>query len=308
MPVVPINSDFSNVSEFVNSLFDPDVRTSQPIETAITAGDLVAEFSGEIGKIPPVWLAAWQEAQGDPFDQQQFGLQATGRAGPSSFPRAATSAVDMVPQAKALVRWWNGPPIYELQGYERPDLGRGLGLSTVVSLPFLILVGAHFRRRATGCGPAAGWERPWSPMWPSATGRSPNGERHDPGNSHYPSILPVNLCGYYFPRSIRTRPRPTRRHSSVLARGAHSPDGVVVVQRFGLQLVLPARGLAGQDHPPQRRFSDLQRDLVEHLDYGACVYSEKRGTAIFRADGLGPLAKRSTIMPPYVAVDPIQSW
>ena len=74
MPVVPINSDFSNVSEFVNSLFDPDVRTSQPIETAITAGDLVAEFSGEIGKIPPVWLAAWQEAQGDPFDQQQFGF------------------------------------------------------------------------------------------------------------------------------------------------------------------------------------------------------------------------------------------
>lgn len=60
MQVIPINSDYSNIPQFIDSLFDPDVRCLDTLQSAISAGNMSVAFSDQGAEIISVWMAAWQ--------------------------------------------------------------------------------------------------------------------------------------------------------------------------------------------------------------------------------------------------------
>ena len=137
-----------------------------------------------------------------------------------------------------------------------------------------------------------------------------NGERHDPGNSHYPSILPVNLCGYYFP-SVDQDTAPPNPSPFVLSWlvGPTVPTLLSSCSGSACNAFFQLEGWQAKTTRHNADFQTFKATLWNISTYGACVYSEKRGTAIFLAPtGWDPLPNGSTIMPPYVGADPIQSW
>src|SRR5690606_22420252 len=149
MPVVPIDADYSNVADFVNSLFDADVRTVEVVQAAIGAGDLTATFSDQGDKLLRVWLAAWQQAQGDPYDPADFDhCPAQDRslvAFLSAYLRA--NALSMfLPEITYVGPSSDGLPIYQLGGYTRQDFVSGAAwqYGTVQAFLELLMLGAHF--------------------------------------------------------------------------------------------------------------------------------------------------------------------
>jgi hypothetical protein len=75
LQVDPDNADrFSNIPAFVDSLFDPDVRTLAPAQAAVDAGD--ANFlycdDNSASLILQSWLAAWQASVGDNYDAHAY--------------------------------------------------------------------------------------------------------------------------------------------------------------------------------------------------------------------------------------------
>jgi hypothetical protein len=65
---------FSNIQAFVDSLFDPDVRTMSAVQAAVEAGD--ANFlycdDNSASLILQSWLAAWQHSVGDSYDAAAY--------------------------------------------------------------------------------------------------------------------------------------------------------------------------------------------------------------------------------------------
>ncbi len=51
MPVIPINPDYSNISTFINSLFDADVRKPDAIKAVVKKGRFTGSFSSQNDKI-----------------------------------------------------------------------------------------------------------------------------------------------------------------------------------------------------------------------------------------------------------------
>ncbi len=80
MPLVPLRVDpndstrFSNAADFVNSLFDADVRTMAPVQAAIDAGNTNFLYADDnsVSLIMQSWLAVWQKNAGDAYDNDAY--------------------------------------------------------------------------------------------------------------------------------------------------------------------------------------------------------------------------------------------
>lgn len=72
--LVPLTSSFSNIQQFVPSLFDSTVRSVDNVVDAVQDGDLWYAFadSNSQSLILNSWLAAWQQSQGDSYDSTAY--------------------------------------------------------------------------------------------------------------------------------------------------------------------------------------------------------------------------------------------
>ncbi len=75
LQIDPANSGrFLNIQEFVDSLFDPDVRTLTPVQTAVSSGytNFLYCDDNSASLILQSWLAAWQQSVGDSYDANAY--------------------------------------------------------------------------------------------------------------------------------------------------------------------------------------------------------------------------------------------
>ncbi len=312
MPVIPINPEFSNIPDFVNSLFDPDVRTLDVLEDAIGAGRLTASFSDEVEKILSLWRAAWRMAQGDPHSTADYAHCPTrDRALFAELSRylAANPLTMFVPIVDYVGLHADGRAIYELSGYDtvafrKADAWEYSGVDRFLEL---FIHGAHFLVIHAPIDLPSG--PPVGSLYKALKedGLGPQ-IRMDFGDSHYTST--INLCSHYYPR--------------ILEQKAHAGDPFVLAFLFGptdsdigcaqathntfFQLegwpnIVPEIGR----HPVD--YSKHEKTLWNISTYGACAYSEKRATAVFLAPpewnhAVNPV----TYMPPFSGAETRQHW
>ena len=319
MPVVPLDAGFTNVAEFVDSLFDADVRTPGVLRRAIRAGDLTVGFSGEGDRIVAVWLAAWRRSQGDPYDPASFGHCPAGDrpflAFLAGYLKSNTLSM-FVPRLAPAGTSPGGLPVYALGGYDRSDFvaGGAWSYAAVEAFLRLLLHGAHFVAIHDPVDLPHG--PPVSPLWAAFRAKLP-GLRHDflfpaIGSSHYTRVS--NLCGWYHPSVTEERaPRPCPFVLSLLV-GPTVPEVrcrprsyASFMQLEGWELPDSVLRLPGSRH---HRDYGMHDDTLWNLStYGACAYSEKRATAVFLAPAAwAPRPTPGTFMPPYVGARTPQKW
>jgi hypothetical protein len=314
MPVIPINADFSNVADFINSLFSPDVRSLATLQGAISSGSLSVAFSSEGDKIVDCWQAAWLPTQANTASQKycpredqrlmQFLRDYIGSNGLSMF----------VPQLTLAGLAAGGPPIYELRGYTRLDFQSGGQWDPAVVRQFLqlFMVGAHFVTIHVPQDLPAG-AAPVTNLYYFFRGGVLKDLIHgDPADSHYASI--TSLLGVYFPNTLSaqaTNPSPfacaclvgTTIQGSDPAR-----DGNTFLQLEGWQ----ERRIGPIPDPSGRHAADFRTYLSTLWNistFGACAYSERRATAIFLAPPNWPAQVNPiTFMPPYAGAYTPQKW
>ncbi len=316
MPIVPIDSDFNNINKFVDSLFDSDVRTIESVKNAIYTGSFMVGFSSEVYKILPVWMAVWQKAQGDPYsrihyehskleDQQTFTFL-------SNYIKE-NALVLYIPQLVLVSGQSSMPPVYQLKTYKKLSLSNNgeWNYASILNLLKLFLFGAHFvviqhpEDLPSNIHVADFYQAFCSSPLKSS-------KRKDPGHSHYTST--VNTCGYYFP-SVEKDTAPLEATPFNLSwlvglsksnLSCESSSANVFFQLEGWQALNILSVLKGRHHAD---YKIHEQTLWNISTYGACAYSEKRGTAIFLApENWNPVPNKETIMPPYVGAKPLQPW
>lgn len=308
MPIVPINDDYSNIAEFIDSLFDPDVRTPDAIVTAGQAGQLIASYSSESAKIVSVWTAAWQQAQGlkpDPTDLQHC------PAGDLLLIQWLSSYISLnnlslfVPSLAYLgLSGDSGPPIYRLDAYQRFDFqGQAVG-AAIGQLLELLLYGAHVVviHDPANLPPNVRVD----PFYEMFTGGALAHQlRRDPGNSHYTSL--VNLCGYYYPSITQnSAPQPSPFFLSFLA-GPTVMSLTCSPSSYNTFFQLEGWEAVSARH--EADYTTYKQTLWNISTFGACAYSEKRATAVFLAPvAWDPQPTPGTFMPPYVGAATAQPW
>lgn len=316
MPVIPINDDFSNIAEFINSLFSPGVRSSETLQKAISAEQLYVSFAKtEEEKILDCWQAAWMPTLDNAStilrcptaDQRlmQFLSNHIGSNGLSMF----------VPRIKLAKLLDGGQPVYELGGYDRRDFKSGDKWNPEVVRQFLelFLYGAHFiaihfpQDLPKGNAPVLNLYQQFK------GGPLKDFVQSDPGESHYTKL--TSLKGYYFPKI--TSEQATNPASFTCAclvgptmQGASAMDqGNSFMQLEGWP---ETRILGTVPNPGGRHITDYKTYLGSFWNistYGACAYSERRGTAIFLAPPNWPAqVTPSTIMPPFAGAYTAQAW
>ena len=316
MPVVPINADFSNIAQFINSLFSPDVRSLSSLQQAISSGLFSVPFSSEGDKILGCWMAAWQSAQGLPFDatalshcpvpDQQLMRFLSGYIG-------ANGLSMFVPQLSPAGLSSGGPPIYELRSYTRVDFQPGPTWDEAAVRQFLnlFMLGAHFVAIDDPQDVPAGCQV--TDLYTAFQDGILKGSiRDDPGNSHYTSL--TSLLGRYFPDiNSEQAEAPSPFTCACLVGPTIQNSNPAKAGDTFLQLEgWPETTHLGIPNPNGRHMADYatyNATLWNISTFGACAYSEKRATAIFLAP---PTWKAQvtpgTFMPPYAGAYSPQGW
>lgn len=321
MQVLPINSDFSNVSEFISSLFVPGIRTIELIQKAISTNSLTVSFSSEVEKILPIWLATWQKAQGDLDWNEDFSHSRIEDQQTFAFLGDYIKKNNLflyVPQLTLVSGDSVLPPVYQLDGYQPLDLYQNnkWNYKSVSKLLEMFLFGAHF---VVIHHPDDLQYLPQNAHVTNFYDEFQKGilapqVRKDPGHSHYTSML--NLCGYYFPsvHSDDTPPDPVPFNLAWLVGLTKSnvlcePSSAnTFFQLEGWQAQF--KGLLDPSHNRHLIDNEIYKKTLWNIStYGACVYSEKRGTALFLApSNWDPKSNSETFMQPYVGAKTRQSW
>jgi hypothetical protein len=314
MPVVPLNAGFSNIADFVNSLFSPGVRSLATLQSAISSGTLSVEFSSESDKILDCWQAVWLPTQANAVSQQhcpredqrliQYLRDYIGSNGLAMF----------VPQLKLAGLLAGGPPIYELHGYSRFDFKAGGQWDAGVVRQFLkhFLLGAHFVAIHVPQDLPPGASPVTNLYYFFKGGPLKDLVRDDPADSHYASL--TSLLGTYFPNTVSGQAKnpspfvcaclvgPTIQGSDPVR------DGNTFLQLEGWQ----ESRIGPFPDPHGRHAADYQTylgTLWNISTYGACAYSEKRASAIFLAPPSWPAkVNPTTYMPPYAGAYTLQKW
>ncbi len=326
MPVTPINADYSNINSFVDSLFSSDVRTIGPINQAIQNNQYIAPFSNQNAQIIPVLLAAWQASQGDSYSSTDYNhcpdLDKPIVAFIANYIKTNSLEIS-IPQL-SLVSSSSSGPTYCLDSYQTQafiDENGNWNYTVVNDFLNLLLNGAHF------VSIQSNFSLPNGPdvqdLWTEFQENSSiNGnERTDTssaigisaiGNSHYASV--TNLNGYYYPSVTEdTAPNPCSFLLSLLVcttianHVSNSSSYETFFQLEGWQLPPNALKIKNSRHDADY---NLYKECYWNIStYGACAYSEKRGTAIFLAPSSWvPAPTSGTFMPPYAGAETPQKW
>lgn len=320
--LIHINEDFSNISEFINSLFNPDVRSASLINSAVRDKKFYMFFStSDSEKILKVWLAAWEKAQGDDFNETDFQRCPEGDRKLFEVLSSYISENELCMYLPSIT--YLGPPIdnalpiYELNkevGYQKKPFKSNAKTDYTVVKEFLtlFLCGAHFVGVQSDKDLSQGTSiTPFYTFFKKSSLQ--DNIRHDPGNSHYTSI--TNCCGLYYPiidqdtapnsspfiLSFLTCPTISRLlHFQCDNVTSNVNDYSTFFQLEGWQATFPRHNA---DYNTYKVF------LWNISTFGSCVYSEKRATTIFLAPSTwNPSFNSETYMARYVGAESIQPW
>ena len=334
LQVDPDNADrFSNIPAFVDSLFDPDVRTLAPAQAAVDAGD--ANFlycdDNSASLILQSWLAAWQQSVGDSYDAHAYNRCPSGDRTVIAFLASYIKSHSLqmaVPDLDATDQYYtiDGHSLRQFRnnGYSwRPFIGSNghwnygeiyssdpLRLSngsdpddTVVSFLYHFLRGAHFVVASTDGDQSNGngFNTFLDAFVDACTCQSTV-------SSHYADH--VNLTCQTYP-AISGESEPTSHSPLVIA--CMSGDTTVNYtddhqNSFFQHEGWPAQGLTGGD----RHMDDYDHHkatLWNFSTYGGCAYSEKRCAPLFLGRSTFSLSLHSdTKMPHYDGARTKQGW
>lgn len=317
MPVLSINSDYSNISNFIDSLYDSDVRSLEPIKSAMKSSRFKASFSSEIEKIINLWLTVWKEIQGN-TDRSH-----NSNGCPNSDKNLITFLSNylkknrlsmFIPEINNKGFIDEDKPIYELSGYQRKNFLTNDNWNydcTVRQFLELLIHGAHFvvihnRKDLPDDSSVSSF---WEDFKSDSLIRQQI-YRDLPGHSHYTSH--ININGRYYPSL------------SITQETAPNPSPLILAFLVGLTVSDIITGsdyetffqLEGWASPHFRHMVDYdihQRTLWNISTFGSCAYSEKRGTAIFLAPETFLKVENykpdpTLIMPPYIGAKTPQHW
>lgn len=333
LQVDPHDADrFSNIQAFVDSLFDPDVRTLTPAQDAVTAGR--ANFlycdDNSAALILQSWLAAWQQWAGDDHDVHAYNRcpESDRRAIGFLASYIKTHTLKMaVPDLDATSDYYtiddHSLRQFKNHGYSwRPfftdsgDWNYGVISSssplrldkgddeedTVVSFLNHFLRGAHF-------------------VVPSTDGDQSNGSGFNPFLLAYEVALPcdatvsshyaehVNLTCQTYP-SISGESEPDTGPLVIAFMSGNTTATMTDRHQntFFQHEGWPAQGLHG-GHRHMGDYDNHKATLWNFSTYGGCAYSEKRCAPIFLGLSTFSLKLHSdTKMPHYDGAGSKQDW
>lgn len=311
MPVVPINSNYSNVPQFIDSMFLPDVRSLSVVASAITGGNSTVQFAPtETPKITSVWNAAWCVYNGLPFDMNLFAYcQESDRV----FIRVlsqflyANRLCLVVPNIQ-LLSTTNDMPTYGLSGYTQyPFVPDGKwDMNVVARFLDLLVSGAHFVFIQDRIDLPPGVTVPsFYTLFTTSNDFKPY-RRHDPGNSHYTSL--TNVCGYYIP-SIDSNKTPSPC-PFFLALLVGPTDSGITCNPTTYSTFMQLEGWEATASRHNVDYNTIYQPTLWNVStYGACAYSEKRATTVFLAPQQWVARTNpNTIMAPYAGAETRQPW
>lgn len=330
MPVKNLDDTCSNIPQFVDSLFDATVRDAAPIQTAITGGNLTYEFSTvDNQKILDRWLNAWRDIEEGQdrtllaqCPQQDQRLLAFLRRYLSEHRMSMfVPRIQYVgPYQSGLTGSWSlsGLPVYSISEYRR--LGLGDSESVKEFLRYL-LCGAHFvviddpANLEGGNDSDDEDERPLEHFY-SAFTRELGGDQCPAGaNSHYAGAF--NTTGVYYPNlgnAEAAQPGSPFTLAFLAGKTVNSKTADVYNTFFQLEgwpLTYTSWGLPNWKGRHSFDYQAHKKTLWNLSTYGACAYSEKRGTTIFLApESWTDKAQvtEDTVMPPYLGAQEPQGW
>lgn len=310
MPITALNREFSNRAAFIDSLFDDDdVRSVDKLKPVVASGKLHASFApSETGKVLQLWQRAWEGSQAE-----RDGTKNAVNCPPEdvaliAFLRhyiATNNLYLFVPQLKMVGMSAADTPIYELSHYAKHDFSQH---ETVRYFLELLLFGAHFVAVHAPLDLPAGVVV--SSLWQDfKASRLKRMEKHDPGNSHYAELL--NICGQYYLHIDQNQAPDNSPFLLALLIDATVAELDCEPARHNSFMQLEGwQAHLGLDN--RRHMADFETHKVTLWNistFGACAYSEKRGTAVFLApEAWNPQPNNNTIMPPYVGAESLQKW
>lgn len=309
MPLVALQPDLSNLSDYITHLFDRDGRTLAPIRAAIEAEARTMFFDPDgAQRLLEVLLGAWLGTPDPvcPADDVAFldWLRSRLRAYGTVLyrPRLSSTAADRAAE----------PPVYTLEGYDEPlPLFDADGQPTRdggAALMELLLAGAHLvavydgdhAPRGTRIGNLlADFEATTLPT------------RKDPSNSHYlTGLAPTATTGrYLLDVDQDAPPDPCAILCAVLlgptVNQRSGPAGDTFVQLEGWQEGTLIGGIPSPTGWHNQDYRGLYKPTLWNIStYGASAYSEKRATTVFlAAEGFDPQPAPGTIMARYAGSD-----
>lgn len=292
----PVN----NCQDFANSMFGPNMRNTAVVEAAYgnptTAGYVApADFTGsQMAGSVELWTSQWIGGAESRCPEQDAAVLAF----LADYVRTASPA-------GALTLWLpriaykpgTSPLVFSLSGYDAYPFLSADGewnSATVAAFLTLLAAGAHFVTISANNDLPPGVTMRALDQAFAAAGLPSS---HDPGNSHYASV--TNVTGTYY--------------LDVSSDFAPVNCGLLLALLFGrtVNSLTPVPGsyntfmqLEGWPSMTSRHSTDYdtyKATLWNISTYGACPYSEKRGTTAFLAPpGWLPTVYRTTRMMPYV--------
>lgn len=333
LQVDPNNSArFLNIQAFVDSLFDPDVRTLTPVQTAVSNGD--ANFlycdDNSASLILQSWLAAWQQSVGDSYDANAYARCPTGDRTAIAFLASYIKSHSLsmaVPDLDATSNYYtiDGHSLRQFKnnGYSwRPfltgsghwnygeivsndplRLGNGsYSNDTVLSFLYHFLRGAHFVVASTDGDQSNGdgfadFKEDFEDTCDTTMTVS----------SHYADH--VNLTCVTYP-DISGEQEPSSKPLVIAFMSGQTTTNATDDHQnsFFQHEGWPAQGLTGGDRHMQD-YDNHKATLWNFSTYGGCAYSEKRCAPLFLGRSTFSLSLHSdTKMPHYDGARTYQDW
>lgn len=307
MPVVPIDSDYSNIPEFVDSLFSRDTRSESVIDQSVQQGKLLAPFSNQGKKITLVWRAAWRKSIDLPYEEADY------QHCPKNDRIVVSFLSRFIVRNRLLLHVpviepdgipsQGNPAKYILRGYSQADIATDP--KVVDTFLELLLLGAHFvfvqdpSDLPSGVSTEDYYQRFRDAEEISAI------RRRDPGNSHYTSV--VNRCGFYAP-NVNSKSAPSNC-PFLVAYLVCLTDSSILCNARQYSTFMQLEGWQAMNARHNADYEIHRASLWNISTFGACAYSEKRGTTIFLApEKWKPIPNSDTIMPPYAGAETRQEW
>jgi len=332
--VVSLNSKMTNVSGFINSLFDSSVRSVDLVKDAVKKGKHHYSFADNNSAtlILNAWLAAWQRGQGDSYSNDDYaGCPATDATliqflanyikEQNKVQKMQFSQPDL--EYKSTNK--DGHAVYTNKGYtsksffdkdgnwnygvldSNNNLSKGsYGDDTVLTFLYRLLFGAHIvvvshADDLKGHG-IQNFKRTFM-----SDASLPN--RRDPGNSHYKGPLSLNIFAYYY-LDIEEDAVPSYNPllCAFLAGSTTDGDDNTFIQLEGWQVA--SYGIDVGSNSWHMKDYDASTDTYWNFStFGASAYAEKRCTPLFlTTTDFNLECDKDTKMPLYAGAGSKQGW
>ncbi|RYH42692.1 MAG: hypothetical protein EON54_17630 [Alcaligenaceae bacterium] len=305
--VVPLgvlaNPPFENGQDFSNSMFGPNIRSASqisatPSEPCKSGYVMPADFTGgQLAGAVAVFLDQWQGTETGICNSDDIALLDFLK----NYIVTASPSGPLTLWLPTMASSGNAEPIsYLLSGYmPMPfiDAGNSWNSDTVTCFLTLLLGGGHFVAICAkdDLPSSSGSVTPMDEMLKSSALTI----KHDIGNSHYTSL--VNVTGtYYLNISSDFSPPDCGLILSFLTgRTVNNPLARPGDYNSFFQLEGWPYSIGSKRHTAD--YETYTQTLWNISTYGACPYSEKRGTTLFLAPaGWTPTVYQTTRMAPYV--------